>query len=156
MDILFLSFAEDFDLVLKIFFILFAISFIKQRVTNNTVSIFLISIAIIVCVFMFWDFIKIPYILYTLLTIGVASVLVDFFFISGHAEAEKQMKQQEKMEASMKRRERDELEHMNVNIPDEPPSHITSHNAHHIAHTPAKQVTPQKMKGSPNLLRPGR
>ena len=82
MDPIFLGFLADMDFLIKIFFVLTVITFVKQKITNNTLSVVLISLAIIITVFVFWPFFRATYILYVLLTIGVTSVLVDMFFVS--------------------------------------------------------------------------
>ncbi len=85
MDLILLNFFDDFDFVIKIFFVLTIIAFVKQKVTHNTTSLVLISIAVIGMVFLWWPFFKLTYIVYVVLSIGATTVLVDMFFVSmGH------------------------------------------------------------------------
>jgi hypothetical protein len=91
MSNIFLSFFQDFDFVLQLFLILTIITFIRRRVTHNTLALVLISIGVMVMIFLFWPVFKIGYIFYILLTIGVAGVFVDFFFISAGGSPEEMM-----------------------------------------------------------------
>jgi len=91
LNLTFLGFFDDFNLILKIFLVLAIITFVRQKVTNNTLSLVLISIAVISMVFLFWPLFRIAYILYVLLAIGVAGILVDFFFISAGGSPEAMM-----------------------------------------------------------------
>jgi len=91
MDFTILGFGADFNLILKIFFVLAIIAFIRQKVTHNKFALFLITISIVAMVFLFWPLFRTAYIIYTLLAIGVAGILVDFFFISAGGSAEEMM-----------------------------------------------------------------
>ncbi len=100
MDILILNFLTDFDFVIKIFFVLTVIAFVRQKITHNTLSLLLISIAIIGMVFLWWPFFRATYIIYVVLTIGITSVLVDMFFVTmGHG-GEEAMQMKDEMHAS--------------------------------------------------------
>jgi len=90
-DFSILGMAGDFDFVLKIFFVLAVIAFIKQRITNNKLSLVIITLAIVAMVFLYWPIFRLAYILYTVLAMGVASVLVDFFFVSAGGSPEEIM-----------------------------------------------------------------
>ncbi|NCP72237.1 hypothetical protein GW835_02485 [archaeon] len=91
MSNIFLNFLNDFDLILQLFLILTIIAFIRRRVTHNTLALFLISVTVIAMIFLFWPVFKIGYIFYILLSVGVAGIFVDFFFISAGGSAEEMM-----------------------------------------------------------------
>jgi hypothetical protein len=91
MDLLFLEFFDDFNLVLKIFFSLTIITFIRNRVTHNTLALILISAGIISMVFLFWPLFRLGYIIYVVLAAGVAGILVDFFFVNSGGSPEEIM-----------------------------------------------------------------
>jgi hypothetical protein len=88
MDLTILNFLKDIDFVLKIFFFLFIISFVRRRITHNVFSLILISLATIVLIVFYWPIFGTMFFVYTLLTIGVTHVLVDFFFVSMDKSAE--------------------------------------------------------------------
>jgi hypothetical protein len=88
---IYLNFFQDFDFILQLFLILTIIAFIKRRVTHNTLALVMISIGVIVMIFLFWPIFKTGYILYILLSVGVAGIFVDFFFISAGGSAEEMM-----------------------------------------------------------------
>jgi len=101
MDLVLLNFFDDFDFVIKIFFVLTIIAFIRQKVTHNTTSLVLISIAVIGMVFLWWPFFKVTYIAYVILSIGATTVLVDMFFVSmGHGGGEEAMQMKDEMHHS--------------------------------------------------------
>ena len=91
MSNIYLNFFQDFDFILQLFLILTIIAFIKRRVTHNTLALVMISIGVIVMIFLFWPIFKTGYILYILLSVGVAGIFVDFFFISAGGSAEEMM-----------------------------------------------------------------
>jgi len=91
MDFTVLGFFDDFNFVLKIFFVLTIITFIRQKVTHNTLALVLITLAVVAMVFLFWPLFRVAYLIYVLLAIGVAGILVDFFFISAGGSAEEMM-----------------------------------------------------------------
>jgi len=70
------------DFVLKIFFFLFIISFVRKRITHNTFALILISLSTVILIFFYWPIFGTMFFIYILLTIGVTHVLVDFFFVS--------------------------------------------------------------------------
>lgn len=88
MDLTILNFLKDIDFVLKIFFFLFIISFVRRRITHNTFALILISLATVVLIIFYWPIFGTMFFVYTLLTIGVTHVLVDFFFVSMDKSAE--------------------------------------------------------------------
>jgi hypothetical protein len=88
MNFIILNFLKDMDFVLKIFFFLFIISFVRKRITHNTFALILISLATVVLVVFYWPIFGTMFFVYTLLTIGVTHVLVDFFFVSMDKSAE--------------------------------------------------------------------
>ena len=90
-DFSILGITSDFNFVLKIFFVLAIIAFIKQRITNNKLALVLITLAIVSMVFLYWSIFKWAYIIYTILAMGIASVLVDFFFVSAGGSPEEIM-----------------------------------------------------------------
>lgn len=90
---MFLSFLNDFNLILQIFLILAIIAFVRRRVTSNTLSLILITGAVVIMIFIFWPIFRVGYIFYILLSVGVAGILVDFFFITGHRSPEASMDQ---------------------------------------------------------------
>jgi len=101
MDILILNFLTDFDFVIKIFFVLTVIAFVRQKITHNTLSLVLISVAIIGMVFLWWPFFRATYIIYVILTIGITSILVDMFFVTmGHGGGEEAMQLKDELHAS--------------------------------------------------------
>jgi hypothetical protein len=101
MDIFILNFLTDFDFVIKIFFVLTVIAFVRQKITHNTLSLLFISIAIIGMVFLWWPFFRATYLVYVILTIGITSVLVDMFFVTmGHGSGEEAMQMKDEMHAS--------------------------------------------------------
>lgn len=79
---MFLGIFSDFNFLLKIFFFLFIISFIRRKITHNVFALLLISIAIIFTMFFYWPIIGSMYFVYVLITTGISTVLVDFFFVS--------------------------------------------------------------------------
>jgi len=91
MDGIFLGFFDDFNFILQLFLIITIIAFIRRRVTHNTLALVLISVTVIGMVFLFWPIFKVGYILYILLSVGVAGIFVDFFFISAGGSAEEMM-----------------------------------------------------------------
>lgn len=91
MDNIFLGFFDDFNFILQLFLIIAIIAFIRRRVTHNTLALVLISITVIGMVFLFWPIFRIGYVLYILLSVGVAGIFVDFFFISAGGSAEEMM-----------------------------------------------------------------
>jgi len=112
MDLLVLSFLEDIDFVIKIFFVLTVVAFIRQKVTHNTLSLIIISAAIIGMVFLWWPLFRATYIIYVILTIGITSVLVDMFFVSmGHGSGAEAMEMKDSMHASEHIEEQQHLAH---------------------------------------------
>lgn len=91
MDSIFLGFFQDFDFILQIFLILAIIAFIRRRVTHNTLALVLISLTVIGVIFLFWPIFRVGYLFYILLSVGVAGIFVDFFFISAGGSAEEMM-----------------------------------------------------------------
>lgn len=88
---MYLNILQDFDFILQLFLILTIIAFIRRRVTHNTFALVLISVTVIVMIFLFWPIFKVGYIFYILLSVGVAGIFVDFFFISAGGSAEEMM-----------------------------------------------------------------
>ncbi|MDD3178240.1 MAG: hypothetical protein PHR26_01845 [Candidatus ainarchaeum sp.] len=91
MDLLFLGFLGDMDLIIKIFFILAIVSFFKRKVENKKMSIFFIIITLFVTLFFFWPIFRVGYIFYVLLTIGIAGIFIDFFFVSAGGSPEEML-----------------------------------------------------------------
>lgn len=91
MDLLVLGFLGDVDLIIKIFFILAIVSFFKRKVENKKLANFLIIITLVTTLFLFWPIFRVGYVFYILLTIGVAGVFVDFFFVSAGGSPEEMM-----------------------------------------------------------------
>ncbi len=88
---IYLGFLQDFDFILQIFLILAIIAFIRRRVTHNTLALVLISLTVIVMIFLFWPVFRVGYVFYILLSVGVAGIFVDFFFISAGGSPEEMM-----------------------------------------------------------------
>ncbi|MDD3245010.1 MAG: hypothetical protein PHU47_02570 [Candidatus ainarchaeum sp.] len=82
MDLIILSFFEDFGFILKIFFLLFIITFVRTRITHNFFALTLITIGAVFLIFFYWPIFGTAYLFYILLTIGVSGVLVDIFFVT--------------------------------------------------------------------------
>lgn len=73
---------SDFNLILKIFVLITVISFVKNHVQGPLAVVIIIGVAGFILFDMWWFFGGI-YLLYTMLTLGISSVLIDFFFTSG-------------------------------------------------------------------------
>jgi hypothetical protein len=91
LNLLFLSMLSDFDIILKIFFFIFIVGFVRQKITHNVLALIIISIAVIFLVFVYWAEFRWVYILYVLITMGISSIVVDFFFVSMGGEGPKKM-----------------------------------------------------------------
>ncbi|MFH1588703.1 MAG: hypothetical protein ABIA76_05185 [Candidatus Diapherotrites archaeon] len=72
----------DFNLVIKIFALLTIASFVRNRLGDNPLGLIVIGALAFFILFDFWKFFGPIYILYTLLTLGISGMIVDFFFIS--------------------------------------------------------------------------
>ncbi|MCX8190453.1 MAG: hypothetical protein N3F05_04480 [Candidatus Diapherotrites archaeon] len=83
--LLFWEIISDFMLVLKIFAIITIISFVLNHVESKPLAAILIVAISWFVVFEWWQFFGGIYLLYTLITLGISGMLVDFFFISGMA-----------------------------------------------------------------------
>lgn len=81
-DFLFLNFLKDIDFIIKLAFIIFLITFVKQRITKNWLAITAIVIASVVLIFFYWPIIGFAYVVYVLIVIGIGGVLVDAFFVT--------------------------------------------------------------------------
>lgn len=92
MSLTILSFFSDFSLILKIFFILAIITFIRRKITHNTLALIVITLAIILLVFYYWPVFGTAYVFYILLTIGASTVLVDVFFVTMGGSGKEAMK----------------------------------------------------------------
>ena len=88
---LFLNIFSDFNFVLKIFFFIFIVGFVRQKITHNVLALILISLAVIFLIFFYWQLFKWVYMNYILITMGVSSILVDFFFVSMGGEGPEKM-----------------------------------------------------------------
>lgn len=82
MEFIILSFFEDFSFVLKIFFLLFIITFVRTRITHNFLALSIITILAIFLIFFYWPVFGTAYLFYILLSIGISGVLVDIFFVT--------------------------------------------------------------------------
>jgi hypothetical protein len=82
MDLIILNFFTDFSFVLKIFFLLFIITFVRTRITHNFLALSIITILAIFLIFFYWPVFGTAYLFYILLTIGISGVLVDIFFVT--------------------------------------------------------------------------
>ncbi|MEM0359719.1 MAG: hypothetical protein QXK06_00065 [Candidatus Diapherotrites archaeon] len=83
--ILLFSFSElfsDLNLALKLFALLAIISFVYSHLGKGPVSLALIAGISVFVLFDYWKFFGGIFLLYTLLTLGISGVLVDFFFVS--------------------------------------------------------------------------
>ncbi|MDO8427659.1 MAG: hypothetical protein Q7S92_00420 [Candidatus Diapherotrites archaeon] len=72
---------QDYNLALKIFALLSIISFVKNHVGTGPLGLaIMIGISWFI-LFDAWSFFGGVYVLYTLLTMGVSGILIDFFFV---------------------------------------------------------------------------
>ena len=74
---------SDYMLALKIFALLAVISFVYMHLGKGPVSYALIGGISWFVLFDYWKFFGGVFLLYSLLTIGISSILIDFFFVSG-------------------------------------------------------------------------
>lgn len=82
----FLSVSEtflDLDIVLKIFVLMTIISYITQHLGRGPLAVLLILGISWFVLFNYWKFFGGIYVLYVLVTFGAASILIDFFFVTG-------------------------------------------------------------------------
>ncbi|MCX6802903.1 MAG: hypothetical protein NT067_07420 [Candidatus Diapherotrites archaeon] len=73
---------NDLNLALKIFALLTVVSFVFTHLGKSPLSYALIGGICWFVLFDYWKFFGGIFILYTLLTLGISGVLVDFFFVS--------------------------------------------------------------------------
>lgn len=79
------SFSElfsDLNLALKIFALLTVISFVYSHLGKSPLSYALIGGISWFVLFDYWKFFGGVFLLYTLLTLGISGILIDFFFVS--------------------------------------------------------------------------
>ena|SRR3989338_4634172 len=78
-----LGILEDFSLILKIFVLMTIISFVLGHLGKTPLAMILLAIVSIFVLGDFWKFFGGIYLLYMMLSLGIAGILIDFFFVSG-------------------------------------------------------------------------
>ena len=84
--LLFFSLSElysDYMLALKIFALLTVVSFVYSHLGKGPLSYALIGGISWFVLFDYWKFFGGVFLLYSLLTIGISGILIDFFFVTG-------------------------------------------------------------------------
>ncbi len=82
----------DLNLALKLFALLSIVSFVWSHLGKSPLSVALIAGIGWFVLFDYWKFFGGVFVLYTLLTLGISGILIDFFFVSqmGGEQAEAQ------------------------------------------------------------------
>jgi len=72
----------DFNLVLKIFALLTIVSYVRMHFGNSPLTYLLIIGLGWFILFDYWKFFGSVFLLFSLLMLGIAGILIDFFFVS--------------------------------------------------------------------------
>lgn len=83
----FLNLASDFTLIMKIFVFMSIINFVKNHVGENLLAILVTIVFSWYALFVAFPLFGTLYLLYILLTLGIAGVIIDYFFVSGSSGA---------------------------------------------------------------------
>lgn len=73
----------DFDLVLKIFVLMTIINFVRNHVAHSGLALIVTAVFSFFVLFVAWPLFGSAFLLYSLFMMGIGSILVDFFFVSG-------------------------------------------------------------------------
>ncbi len=75
---------NDFNLILKLFVLMSIYSFAKNHLGNNFLAIIIVgAFAFFIFFSGLWPILGGIYLLYMLLTFGIAGIMIDYFFVGG-------------------------------------------------------------------------
>lgn len=93
MDLNFLFIMElfnDFNFILKIFVMMALVNFVRVHISNSAIAIMVTIVAGWFIFFQLWPLFGTIYLLFSILLIGIAQILTDFFFVLPQAGAQQE------------------------------------------------------------------
>lgn len=133
---------SDMMLALKLFALLSVISFVYSHLGKGPLSYALIGGISWFVLFDYWKFFGGVYVLYTLLTIGVSGIIIDFFFVSGMGGSEQPSPVDSSMDLLMRQKQLEAARKMQAQMGGSAATQAPA-NVHMVGQAAARQPRPR-------------